>query len=60
MAKLMVVANSKRNMRTLLSLALAGIVTTACASSHVASDNTAQKSAAEPASRVILYQFPYH
>ena len=54
MVKLMVVANSKRNMRMLLSLALAGIVTTACASSQVASDSTDQQSVAEPASKVVL------
>ena len=45
MAKLMVVANSKRNMRTLLSLALASVVTTVCFSMQVA---------AEPTNEVIL------
>jgi len=41
-------------MRTFLSLALASVVTTACASLQAASDSIAQELAAEPTSKVVL------
>lgn len=43
-----------RNMRTFLSLALVSVITAACASMQVASNNIAQEPAAEPTNEVVL------
>lgn len=53
-ANLTIVANTKRKMRALLTLALVSVATAACTSLQAASDITAAKPAAEPTSRVVL------
>lgn len=45
---------SIRNMRSLLTVALASVVTVACAGSQVASDSVTPESTAEPTSKVVL------